>query len=546
MDISDALTRRDLCRNATLFAGAVIGQNISSSGNDRPTPLPPGLFYYRPERERHKPETRQVDVCIYGGTASGVMAATQLARLGRSILLLEQGGHIGGLTTGGLGYTDTGNKAAIGGMAREFYRRVGEKYGVAEEWNFEPHIAEQVLTEMAQAANVPIVFRQFLRGVKKEGNRLLALTTEDGLTVEARVFIDATYEGDLLAKAGVRFTVGREGNRAYGETLNGIQVRDKHQFEAPVSPYVVADDPGSGLLPGINPEPPPETGTGDKRVQAYNFRLCLTTDPDNRIPFVKPVGYDPAYYVLLARYLATGWNEVFRKFDRIRNNKVDMNNHGAVSSDFIGMSHAWPTAGYASRERLFRRHVVYQMGLMWFLANDLAVPADIRAKMSAWGLCKDEFTDTGGWSRQLYIREGRRMVSDYVMTEHDCRGKRTVEDSVGLASYGMDSHNCQRFVQDGRVWNEGDVQAGGLKPYPVSYRAITPRKAECANLLVPVCVSASHIAYGSIRMEPVFMILGQSAALAAHLALANSTTAVQDIPSTELQQVLLQANQVLA
>ncbi|MBM3495625.1 MAG: FAD-dependent oxidoreductase, partial [Armatimonadetes bacterium] len=329
-----------------------------------------------------------------------------------------------------------------------------------------------------------------------------------------------------------------------GETINGIQYLDKHQFEAHVSPYVVEGDPASGLLPGIEPRARERAGTGDRRVQAYNFRLILTRKPENRIPFPKPEGYDLRQYVLTARYLAAGWTGAFSKFDPIRGDKVDKNNAGATSTDFIGANYRWPTGSYAERERAFQEHVRYVAGWFWFMANDPSVPESVRSRMAEWGLCKDEYGDTGGWPHQLYVREARRMVSDYVITEHDCRGKARADDPVGLGSYGMDSHNCRRYVVDGRVMNEGDVQVAGFPPYPVSYRCIVPKRGQCANLLVPVCISASHIAYGSARMEPVFMVLGQSAALAAHIALETGA-AVQDVPYTDLRARLLDAGQVL-
>jgi hypothetical protein len=321
-------------------------------------------------------------------------------------------------------------------------------------------------------------------------------------------------------------------------------MRNLHQFEHPVDPYVVEGDPASGLLPGIDPAPLEPEGTGDKRVQAYNFRLCLTQVVEHRIAFPRPEGYDKGQYVLLARYLAAGWDGVFGKFDPIRGHKADKNNHGATSTDFIGMNWAYPEADYATRERIFQQHLRYQMGWFYFLANDPSVPEPVRTRMCTWGLCKDEFRDTGGWSFQMYVREARRMVGETVMTEHHCRGETVAADSVALASYTMDSHNCRRFVKDGHVMNEGDVQAGGLPPYPISYRAIVPKKAECENLFVPVCLSASHIAYGSIRMEPVFMELGQSCSLAADLAIRGNC-AVQDVAYNELRPLLEREKQVL-
>jgi hypothetical protein len=324
--------------------------------------------------------------------------------------------------------------------------------------------------------------------------------------------------------------------------LNGVQMRDTHQFEADVDPYIIPGNPSSGLLPGINPGPPAPAGAGDDKVQAYNFRMCLTRAAD-RLPFPKPDGYDPLDYELLARYLQTGWSELFRKFDPVRGGKTDTNNHGAVSTDYIGGNWDFPAASWKRREEIFQAHVRWQQGLMWFLSNDERVPARWRSAMREWGLAADEFTDTGGWPYQLYIREARRMKNGRVITEHDCLGRACADDPVGLGAYAMDSHNCQRVVVDGFVRNEGDVQVCGFKPYPISYRALTPRHAEAENLLVPVCLAASHIAYGSIRMEPVFMILGQSAALAAHLALEQGC-AVQDVPYAGLRRLLDESGQV--
>lgn len=501
------------------------------------------LFYWRPPTGTRHWATRRADLCIYGGTASGIIAAVQAVRLGLTVIVVNPARHIGGLTTGGLSYTDTGRKEAIGGLAREFYRRVGAKYGQAEEWNFEPHVAEEVLWELVHEARIPVLQGHFLARVKKSGGKLISLTTEEGLTVEASVFIDATYEGDLMAKAGVRYTVGREGNSVYGETLNGAQIRDKHQFVRPVSPYIVENDPKSGLLPGILPRPN-TPGRGDKSVQAYCFRLCLTNTPANRIPYERPQGYEAREYELLARYLKTGTNDLFYKFDTLKGGKVDKNNHGGLSTDFIGRNHRYPEAGYAERERLFQAHALYQKGLMWFVSNDPRVPEEARARWSEWGLCRDEFVETGGWSRQLYIREARRMVTGTVMTENHCRGKVAVDDSVGLGSYNMDSHNCNRVVVDGAVKNEGDVQVS-TPPYAISYRSLVPREQECKNLLVPVCLASSHIAYGSIRMEPVFMILGQSSATAAKIMIENAHDSVQNVPYAELEKALKQEGQVL-
>lgn len=500
-------------------------------------------YYFSPNSAAH-PVELNVDICVYGGSAGAITAAIQAVRSGRTCALVLNTAWLGGLTAGGLGFTDIGNEGAIGGMAREFYGRVGNHYGVEEEWCFEPHVAEKVFRSMLAEAGVTPHFKQFLKSLKKENGRIVSIQMESGLKVMARQFIDASYEGDLMAMAGVSWTFGREGNEVYGELVNGVQLRDKHQFEAPISPYVREGDPKSGLLPGINEGPLAPQGSGDRRVQAYNFRMCLTKAKD-RLPFPKPESYNVLNYELLARYVARGWDEMFRKYDRIRNGKTDTNNHGAISTDFIGGSDRFPEASYAEREEIFQRHVAYQQGLMWFWHNDPRIPAKIQKDMRAWGLAADEFQDTGGWPHQLYIRECRRLVSEYVTTELDCRGFKRAEDPVGLGAYALDSHNCQRLVINGRVFNEGDVQVSGFAPYPISYRSITPRRNECTNLTVPVCLAASHISYGSIRMEPVFMILGQSAAIAAHLAIGLGDSAVQDVPYATLRQRLEQAGQRL-
>ncbi len=515
---------------------ALGGAAMTANADGKPT-------YYAPAPRAV--QTVEADICVYGGNAAGIAAAVQASRSGKRVVVLNPAQQIGGLTTGGLSCTDFGNKAGIGGISREFYRACGARYGVAEEWNFEPHVAAETLAKMAADAGVEVRNGQYVRSVRMQGGRIAALTTTSGLTVRAGVYIDCSYEGDLMARAGVTFTVGREANSTYGETLNGVQLRDKHQFEFDVDPYVRPGDPASGLLPGIDPAPLEPRGTGDKRVQAYNFRMCLTRSLANRLPFPKPRGYRRDDYELLARYLKLDWKFLFGKFDPIRGDKVDKNNHGALSTDWIGMNHRWPAAGFPERERIFQAHVRYQMGWFWFLCNDPAVPDEARAQMSLWGLCRDEFQSTGGWPHQLYIREARRMVSDYVATEADCTLKRAPDDSIGLGAYGMDSHNCRRTVVDGAVRNEGDVQVGVSTPYPVSYRSITPRRGECGNLLVPVCLSASHIAYGSIRMEPVFMIMAQSAALAAVEALERKCM-VQDVPYAALRTRLEAAGQVLA
>ncbi|MEV0718791.1 FAD-dependent oxidoreductase [Asanoa sp. NPDC050611] len=490
------------------------------------------------------------DLVIYGATSGGLVAAIQARRMGRSALVLEPSNHLGGLTTGGLGQTDSGVSGSIRGIAGEFYRRVHAAYAGTPvtptspgRFTFEPHVARAVFDAMLLEAGVPVYFGVSLASVTKSGNRLVEVVGGNGQAFRGGMFVDASYEGDLMSLAGVGWTVGRESNAQYGETINGVQLRSGHQFNFPVSPYVVAGSPSSGLLPGISAAPVAPAGSGDGLIQAYNYRMCLT-QAASRIPFPRPAGYDVVRYELLLRYIQAGWNGPFFTTHGVGNGKTDSNNNGAFSTDFIGGNYAYPTASYAARESIAADHRTYQQGLMWFLANDPRVPSGIRTATASWGLAADEFTATGGWPPQLYVREARRMLSAHVMTERNCRGQEPVPDPVGLASYTMDSHNCQRVVVGGVVRNEGDVQIGVPGPYGISYRSIVPLESQCANLLVPVCLSSSHIAYGSIRMEPVFMILGQSAATAAVLALSASS-AVQQVPYSTLRARLLADGQLL-
>jgi len=516
------------------------------------------------------------DVVIYGGNAAGLAAAVQAKRMGKTVVVVAPEQHLGGLMASGLGWTDSGNKAAIGGLARDFFHRVWLAYqepaawkwqkqgeygargqgGAASDgaqrtmWTFEPHVAERIFEDWVKENSIPAHRNQWLErqhGVAMKDGRITTITTLDCNVYEGKVFIDATYEGDLLAAAGVSFTVGREPNIRYGETLNGVQVKNavKHQFEKPVSAYVVPGDPASGLLARISAQPPGPDGSGDTKVQAYCFRTCLTDHPDNRLAFPKPGGYDPRQYQLLARYLQAGWNGVWNKFDPVPNRKTDTNNHGGFSFDNIGMNDDYPEASYPRRREILREHRIYQQGLLWFLANDPQVPDPVRARMSKWGLSKDEFADNDNWPYQIYVREARRMVADFVVSEGHLKGTKPSPRPIGMGSYNMDSHNVRRYVDaQGNVRNEGDVEVGLKRPYPVDYLAIIPKRGECRNLLVPVCVSASHIAYGSIRMEPVFMILGQSAATAAALAI-DAGCALQDLPYPALRERLLADGQVL-
>ena len=516
-----------------------------------------------------------VDVVVYGATSAGVAAAVQAARMKHSVVLIEPGRHLGGLTSGGLGATDIGNKKAIGGISRQFYQRIYQHYSQSDAWSqetfdqyrqrafghwvdadtmwgFEPRVAEQVFRQMlAEAGVTPVLGERLNRknGVRKQAARITSITMQSGREFSGKMFIDASYEGDLMAAAGVKYTIGREANTQYGETLNGVETRRAkyHQFEKPVDPYVKPGNRQSGLLPSIHAGGPGEEGSGDRRVQAYNFRMCLTNAPDNRLPFPKPAQYDPLRYEPLLRYIEAGGKVFFTGGGSpMPNQKTDTNNSGPFSTDNIGMNYEYPDGDDATREKIIADHRDYQLGMLWTLANNPRVPAKVRESVNHWGLAQDEFTDNNNWPHQLYVREARRMVSDYVMQEQDCRRKRAIKDSVGLGAYSMDSHHTQRYVDAaGLARNEGDVETLAGPPYPISYRSIVPKAAECTNLLVPVCLSASHIAYGSIRMEPVFMVLGQSAATAAAQAIEKNC-AVQAIDYSRLRERLVNDKQVLS
>ncbi len=521
-------------------------------------------------QEKSATNTDTADVVIYGGTSAGIAAAVQVSRMEHSVILIEPGRHVGGLTTGGLGFTDSGDKQVIGGIAREFYRRIHKHYEAPEAWvfekatangrfranedamwTFEPKVAEALFHEMLKEANVTLVMSEQLNratGVKLQGSRIETITMESGRVFRGSQFIDGTYEGDLMAAAGVRYTVGRESNSVHNETLNGNQVKGNthnHRFVKNVDPYVKPGDPSSGLLGGIEADGPSVDGVGDHRVQAYCFRMCMSNVPENRLPFPKPDNYDENRYELLFRNFEAGDLRFPMKPDMMPNGKTDTNNNCAVSTDYLGGNYKYPDASYAERAAIIRDHEDYQKGLMWSLANHPRVPESIRKEMSKWGLPKDEFVDNGNWPHQLYIREARRMVSDYVVSELDCRRVRIAEDSVGLGSYNMDSHNVRRFVTaEGFVQNEGDIQVSPGGPYLISYRSIIPAKDQATNLAVPAALSSSHIAFGSIRMEPVFMILGQSAATAAVLAM-ESKVALQSLPYAKLRERMLKDGQVL-
>jgi hypothetical protein len=527
-----------------------------------------------------KPDTGayDADIIIYGGTSAAVTAAVQAKKMGKSVIIVSPDTHLGGLSSGGLGFTDTGNKGVIGGLSRDFYHRIYMRYAQDSNWKwqpkseygnkgqgtpaidgnertmwiFEPHVAEAIFEEYIVENKIEIYRNEWLdraKGVEKKDNDIVSIKTLSGKTFRGKMFMDATYEGDLMASAGVKYHVGREANSVYGEEWNGVQTgifHHGHNFRMNISPYKVPGNAATGLLANISSADPGKNGEGDNKIQAYCFRMCLSNHPENRVAFARPDGYDSTQYELLVRVFAAGWNELFEKFDPIPNRKTDTNNHGPFSTDYIGMNYDYPEASYEGRREIIKKHETYQKGLLYFISTDPRIPDSIQKAFNNWGLAKDEFRDNGNWPHQIYVREARRMISDYVMTENDALGKREVPEPVGMGSYTLDAHHAQRYITpEGFVQNEGDVGVKAPKPYSISYKSLVPKKGECGNLLVPVCISSSHIAFGSIRMEPVFMILGESAATAASLAI-DAKINVQDLPYQTLKTALLQQKQRLS
>ncbi|MCX6333007.1 MAG: FAD-dependent oxidoreductase [Bacteroidia bacterium] len=519
----------------------------------------------------------KADVIIYGGTSSAVATAVQVKRMGRSVIIVSPDKHPGGLSSSGLGFTDTGNKEVIGGIAREFYQLIYQHYQKPGSWKwqkqseygnkgqgssaidgekrtlwiFEPHVAEEAFEKMISENKIRVFRDEWLdreTGVLKKDGKIITIRTLSGKTFKGRIFVDATYEGDLMASAGVSYTVGRESNSIYKETWNGVQkgiFHHGHYFKDKIDPYKIPGDPSSGLLPRISSIVPGENGSGDNKIQAYCFRLCLTQNTENSLPIEKPDGYDSTQYELLVRLSETRWDEFFGKYDPIPNAKTDVNNHGPFSYDNIGMNWDYPEASYERRKEIINEHILYQKGLLYFMATDLRLPASVRETMNKWGFAKDEFTDNGNWPYNIYVREARRMTGEYIMTENDVLGKRTVPRPAGMGSYTMDSHNVQRYVTpEGFVQNEGDIGVKPERPYQIDLGSIMPKEKECSNLLVTVCVSCSHIAFGSIRMEPVFMILGQSAGTVAAMALEKHKS-IHGLKYEEIKSKLESDGQIL-
>jgi hypothetical protein len=519
----------------------------------------------------------KADVIVYGGTSSAVASAIGASRMGKSVILVSPDKHLGGMTSSGLGFTDTGNKSVIGGIAREFYQLLYKHYNEPGAWNwqkqseygnvgqgnpaidgenrtmwiFEPHAAEEAFEMLIQQSGIRVFRDEWLNretGIGKKNGGINSIKTLSGKTFSGKIFIDATYEGDLMASAGVKYSVGREGNDAYHEKFNGVEkgvYHHDHYFKVNVDPYKVKGNPSSGILPRIYKGMPGDNGTGDNKIQAYCYRLCMTKVAENRIPITRPAGYDSLQYELLGRVAELGWNEFFNKYDPIPNLKTDVNNHGPVGFDNIGMNWDYPDASYERRREILKDHEQYQKGLLYFITTDQRIPVQIRETMKQWGLAKDEFIDNGNWPYNIYVRESRRMIGEYVMTENEVFGKKEVPHPIGMGSYTMDSHNVQRYITpEGYVQNEGDIGVAPEKPYQIDLGSILPKREECKNLLVPVCVSCTHIAFGSIRMEPVFMILGQSAGTIAAMAIDKNSD-IHELPYSDIEAKLRALGQFL-
>ncbi len=557
-DLGRNNSRRDFLKGASLAAPIAMADALFRNPAN---PLHALTKAYRSSASGKRQQRLDCDLLVYGATSAGVIAAYTGQMYDLKVILVEPGRHLGGMTSGGLGRTDTGGQDSyISGLSQEFYIRVGQYYGQAKPaYDFEPHVAESIYKGYLDEAGVEVLYSRRVVSVKVKNEKIrsvaLAHASEekgDVLTVHAHQFIDATYEGDMMAGAGVSYATGRESNSTYGEKYNGVipgreagpygkTVRTR-EWGADVDPYVIPGKPSSGLLPEVNGVGHAVIGTADNKIQAYCFRLCLTQNRENQIPLTEPDGYDPKRYELMARLQKLKpWKQLRNGFiiSPMPNGKTDINNYGLVgfSANYVGGNDSYPEGDDITRARIWDEHKKYQQGLWWFLATDDRIPAHIRQEVNTWGYCRDEFLDTGGWPHQLYIREARRMVSDFVMTEHECVGHRPVGDGIAKGGYALDSHVVQRVVINDHVENEGNISVHGFDPYPISYRSIIPKRTEIHNLCVPVCVSSSHAAYGSLRMEPVFMALGQASGVAAFMAMKEGRI-LQDLSAQAIQKEL--------
>ena len=514
----------------TSLPGAAAGAEVPP-GNSRPVAL-----------SSHGP----IDVLVYGGTPGGVIAAVAAARAGADVALIEPSAHVGGMMSNGLSWTDRGDVGVIGGIVDEFFDRTQALEGsVRGRYAFQPKTAEAVFKQMLSQAGVTVYYGERLAegggAVTKSGTRITAIRLESGASLAAHVFIDASYEGDLLARAGVAYRVGREAVEEFGEPLAGVR------------PAQVVMSVPPGLDPGFPLSAPGPVGSADERIQGSNYRLCLSTNAANQVPFPQPAGYDPARYDINVEY----WSQLAASgqspnlhwamhVDLLVNQKWDLNEFALLSLGLPGANHGYPEGTYAQRTAIDAYHEDYQKGFLYFLANDPNVPSALQDQVNAFGLCADEFTDNESWPRLLYLREGRRMVGRHVLTQLDIGTLRSKPDIIGMASYRLDSHAVSRWIDgQGRLVAEGSFGAGGVSQrWAIPYRSITPERAQASNLLVPVAAAASHVAHASLRMEPSYMIMGQAAGTAAAMAAASGTD-VQVLSVSALQNALKATGSVL-
>jgi len=506
------------------------------------------------------------DVCIYGNSSASIIAAIQLKKTGKNVVIVNPDKHLGGMTIEGLGSSDINNHKdfkndkVIGGLTLDFYKKIAAYYGIVnfdssridpKTWRFEPHVAEKIFSEWVQEYNIPVYAEtkliQDFNAVHKNGNKIISFKTENGKEFFASIYIDCSYEGDLLFYSGISTVIGRESNKQYGETKNGIRTENHYRnFDVSVDPYILSGNPKSGLIHTIQNEELGEAGEVDSRIQAFCFRACLTKDSTNKITFKKPKNYNRDWYEIYIRYINAG-GKLYTPYVTIPNNKTDLGAWHDLSHNLYGMNHHYPSDTYKQRDSIYNYHLDFTQGLFYFLANDTAVPDKIKSEWSKWGTTKDEFTDNNGWPRMIYIRDGRRMISDYVITEWNTRKDTVINinDAVGIAYWPPDVHHVRRIVKDGKVYNEGFVFGGdNWKPFQISYKSLVPKKSECSNILSPTCLSATHIAYGAIRLEWTFMVLAQSVAIAADLCIDNNMI-VQDLPYNILKDELKVNRQII-
>eukprot|EP01089_Gocevia_fonbrunei_P004263 TRINITY_DN14289_c0_g1_i1.p1 TRINITY_DN14289_c0_g1~~TRINITY_DN14289_c0_g1_i1.p1 ORF type:complete len:530 (-),score=111.80 TRINITY_DN14289_c0_g1_i1:73-1662(-) len=506
----------------------------------------------------HSLSATSFDVVIYGATPSGILAAVASAREGLSVLLFEPLNHLGGMVSGGLGNTDIGNPTVIGGTTLKFFELIGQQYDKSGPvWHFEPHVASKVFNDLItqQGTLITVALNTTLISLHKEGTRITSLQVSQNsqvssteIEVTGSVFIDASYAGDLLYLSGVSYAWGRESTQEYSETLAGRlsvpTAYGDHQFSVAVDPH---DAPGK-LSPLVYGGDPGQIGAADKKVQSYNFRLCFSSDPNNQVPFPKPQNYDPTYWNLLKRYIQIHGGSIddYLIFGGLPNKKFDINNKGPISTDVIGKSWDYPLANATHRQAIWQEHIDYTQSFLYFLAHDSSVPSKIRDELNKYGLCADEFTSNNNWPPQLYIRESLRMKGKYIFTQKDRERDLRKNDTIGMGSYNVDTHNAQRIPQGSGTVTEGDVEMKYFENFEMPYSIMLPKETECENMLVSVCLSASHIGYGPLRLEPQYMILGESAGLAAAMAVKENAGKVANVKIIDLQKKLLSLNQILS